>query len=175
MNFIINIYSDSDQTALYFLSQNIINLDNTIIMTGDFNIQDSNWDLNYHYHFIHTEDLITIANSFGLKLSPLLNPGPTRFADNPCNSNSVIDLVFLLPDNREFSQYTLHPNIYKLSDHVPLIIKVDIVDTNIDCSFRVISKDSEEEKNFIATLTKEVSNLNLSNIQSKDDLENLVQ
>jgi len=28
MNFIINIYFDSDQTALCFLSQNIINLDN---------------------------------------------------------------------------------------------------------------------------------------------------
>jgi len=41
INFIINIYSDSNQTALYFLSQNIINLDNTIIMTGDFNIRDS--------------------------------------------------------------------------------------------------------------------------------------
>ena len=40
-NFIINIYSDSNQTALYFLYQNIINLDNMIIITGDFNIRDS--------------------------------------------------------------------------------------------------------------------------------------
>jgi len=44
VNFMINIYSDSNQTALHFLSQNVINLDNTIIMTGDFNIRDSNWD-----------------------------------------------------------------------------------------------------------------------------------
>jgi len=41
INFIINIYSDSNQTALYFLHQNIINLNNTIIMMGDFNIRDS--------------------------------------------------------------------------------------------------------------------------------------
>ena len=40
-NFIINIYSDSNQTALYFLYQNIINLNNMIIITGDFNIRDS--------------------------------------------------------------------------------------------------------------------------------------
>jgi len=49
-----------------------------------------------------------------------------------------------------------------------------IVDTNIDHSFRAISKDSEKEKDFIAILIKKVSNLNLSNIQSKDNLENLV-
>jgi len=41
IDFIINIYSDSNQTALHFLCQNIINLNNTIIMTGDFNIRDS--------------------------------------------------------------------------------------------------------------------------------------
>jgi len=39
--FIINIYSNSNQTTLHFLCQNIINLDNTIIITGDFNIRDS--------------------------------------------------------------------------------------------------------------------------------------
>jgi len=41
INFIINIYSNSNQTALHFLHQNIINLDNTIIMIGNFNIRDS--------------------------------------------------------------------------------------------------------------------------------------
>jgi len=69
----------------------------------------------------------------------------------------------------------LYPDIRKLSDHVPLIIEVRIANTNIDYSIRLISKDSEEEKDFVVSLTKEVSNLNSSNIQSKDDLENLVQ
>jgi len=86
-NFIINIYSDSNQTALYFLYQNIINLDNMIIMTGNFNIRDSDWDPNFWHHFIHTDNLFTIVNSLGLELSPPLNPGPTRFVDNLCDSN----------------------------------------------------------------------------------------
>ena len=144
-------------------------------MTGDFNIQDSDWDPNYYHYSIHTKDLITITDSLGLELSPPLNPGPTRFADNPCNSNSVIDLVFLLPDNRRFGQHMLHPNIHKPLDYVPLMIKVGIADTDIDRSIRSISKDSKEEKNFIVSLTKEVFNLNSSNIQSNNDLENLVQ
>jgi len=46
-NFIINIYSNSNQTALHYLRQNIINLEGTIIMTGDFNIRDSDWDPNF--------------------------------------------------------------------------------------------------------------------------------
>ena len=40
-NFMINIYSNSNQTTLHFLYQNAVNLVNTVIMTGDFNIRDS--------------------------------------------------------------------------------------------------------------------------------------
>ena len=43
-NYMINIYSDSNQTALQVLWQNMVNIDNTIILTGDFNIRDSDWD-----------------------------------------------------------------------------------------------------------------------------------
>jgi len=74
-NYIINIYSDSNQTALQALQQNMTNMDNTIILTEDFNIRDSNWD----HHSFHTDNLITITDSLGLELSPPLNPGPTRF------------------------------------------------------------------------------------------------
>jgi len=39
----------------------------------------------------------------------------------------------------------LYPDIHKPSDHALLTIKVGITETNIDLSFRSISKDSEEE------------------------------
>jgi len=65
--------------------------------------------------------------------------------DNTWDSNSVIDLVFLPPDNRGFGQHMLYPDIHKPSDHALLTIKVGITETNIDLSFRSISKDSEEE------------------------------
>ena len=175
INFIINIYSNSNQTTLQFLCQNVINLDNTIIMTGNFNIRDNDWDPNFCYYSIYADDLITIADSLGLELSPLLDPSLTRFADNLHNSNSVIDLIFLLPNNRGFGQHTLHPNICKPSDHVLLIIEVGIIETNIDISIRSISKDSEEEKDFIMSLTNSFSSLNSSAIRTKENLENLAQ
>jgi len=42
INYIINIYSDDNQNALKFLNQNIINLNDTIVIIGDFNIRDNN-------------------------------------------------------------------------------------------------------------------------------------
>ena len=78
-------------------------MDNTISLIGDFNIRDSDWDPSFKHHSSHTNDLITITDSLGLKLSPSSNPSPTRFADNPHDTNSVIDLVFFLPGNIGFS------------------------------------------------------------------------
>jgi len=95
--------------------------------------------------------------------------------DNTWDSNSVIDLVFLPPDNRRFRQYMLHPDIHKPSDHVSLTIKVGIAETNIDLSFRLISKNSEEEENFIASLINGFSNINSSTITIKEELERVVQ
>jgi len=69
-NYIINLYSDSNQTALRALQESMTNINKTIILTGDFNIRDSDWDPNFRHHSSHTDDLITIADSLGLKLSP---------------------------------------------------------------------------------------------------------
>jgi len=144
-------------------------------MTGNFNIRDSDWDPNFQHNSIHTEDLLTITDSLGLELSLPLNPGPTRFTDNIQDFNSVIDLVFLPPDNRGFRQYMLHPDIHKPSDHVPLTIKVGITETNIDLSLRLISKNSEKEENFIASLINGFSNINSLTITTKEELERVVQ
>jgi len=148
----INIYSDSNQTTLQVLWQNMANMDNTIILTEDFNIRDSDWDPNFRYHSFHTDDLITIADNLGLELSPPSNPGPTRFADNPHNTNSIIDLIFLPPGNTGFGQHMLHPEIHKPSDHVLLIIEIGIGEINTDINIWSIKKDSKEEKDFITSL-----------------------
>jgi len=95
--------------------------------------------------------------------------------DNPRDSNSVIDLVFLPPDNRGFGQHMLYPNICKPSDHIPLVIEVGIMETDIDLSIRAIKKNSKEEKSFIISLTNSFSNINSSAIRTKKNLERLVQ
>ena len=142
---------------------------------GNFNIRDSDWDPDFCHYSIYTEDLLTITDSLGLKLSLPLNPSPTRFANNTQDSNSIIDLVFLPPENREFGQHMLHPDIHKPFDYVLLTIEVGIMETNINLSFRSISKDSEKEKNFIISLINGFSNIDLSTIITKEELENIVK
>jgi len=52
---------------------------------------------------------------------------------------------------------------------------MSINETNIDNSFWSISKDSEEEKNFIKAITDNILTLDTSNITSKENLETIVQ
>jgi len=170
INHIINVYSDSNQTAIHLLRNNIADLGKTVIMTGDFNIRDSNWDPYYHHHSAHTEDLTAIANSLGLELSPPTNPGPTRFVDNPCNSNSVLDLVFLVPDNPGFGKHSLLPEIQRPLDHIPLLINLGISEENIDMVIQAIKRDSDEEKDFINEITNSIRNLNTTDITDRNSL-----
>ena len=94
-HYILNIYSDSSHSALKYLKDTEVNMNNVLLMTGDFNIRDSLWDLSFPHHSSISDDLILIADSFGLALSKLTNLGPTRFSDTDRESNSVIDLMFL--------------------------------------------------------------------------------
>jgi len=146
-----------------------------MVMTGDFNIRDNDWDPDYPHHSVHTDNLITLAESLGLELSPPINLEPTKFADNPYDSNSVIDFIFINPNNSGFGQHILHPDLHKPSDHIPLIIEVGIGDTNIDNIIWSICKDSEEEENFIMAITNNILTLDTVDIMSSEALETVAQ
>ena len=70
-------------------------------MTGDFNIGDSDWDSSYPYHLVSNDTLLEIADYFDLKLSFFINQVSTRYADNPYDTNLVINLMFFQPDFRK--------------------------------------------------------------------------
>ena len=59
----INVYSDMSQSALKYLKNTEANINNALIMTGDFNIKDSLWDPNYPHHSIHSDSLIDFADA----------------------------------------------------------------------------------------------------------------
>jgi len=84
-------------------------------------------------------------------------------------------LVFLPPDNSGSGKHILHPEIREPSDHVPLTIEVGIRNINIDMNIWSIRRDSEEEKDYITSITNGVYNLNTSSITTKEELEDYVQ
>jgi len=92
--FIINI-------VLKYLKNTEINICNILVMTGDFNIGDSDWDSSYPYHLVFSDTLLEITDYFDLKLSFFINQVPTRYADNPYDANLVINLMFFQPDFRK--------------------------------------------------------------------------
>lgn len=106
----LNIYSDSLQLALKYLKNTEVNINNVLIMIGDFNIRDSLWDLSFSYHSIHRNTLTDIADSFQLDISNSIVQAPMRYIDNQDNSDSVIDLMFLKLILEEFNNHSILPD-----------------------------------------------------------------
>jgi len=91
----MNIYSDSFHSALKYLKDIEVNIDNVLVMTGDFNIRDSLWDPSFPHHSSISDNLLIIADSFNLALSLPTNPCLTRYFDTVGEANLTIDLMFL--------------------------------------------------------------------------------
>ena len=107
--FILNVYSDSSHTALKYLKDTEVNIDNVLIMTGNFNIRDHLWDPTFPHHSTISNDLFIIANSFNLSLSTATNPCPTRYSDVSGEANSVLDLMFLRNGSPELDSHHISP------------------------------------------------------------------
>jgi len=91
-------------------------------MTGDFNIKDNGWDSLYSYHSAYANTFSKIADSIDLELSILINQVSTYYANNPNKANSIIDLIFLWANSKEFNNYFILPDLQSLSDHAPLTV-----------------------------------------------------
>lgn len=119
--FLINIYSDNHQLALKYFKNTEINLNNILIIIGDFKIRNNNWNSSYSHHSNHTDFLKKIANSLNLKLSLLM-----QYANNLQDSNLVLNLIFLYPNTKKFNNHFILPNFQKPFDYTPLSIHIII-------------------------------------------------
>jgi len=140
-------------------------------MAGDFNIWNSDWDPQYPHYSAHINDLMIIADSFDLDLSTPTNPGPTRFAGNPLDSNSILNLMFINPQNREYNNHSIIEHHRYPSDHAPLSVEIQISAKNTvipRCSIKPNSKDKLKYDSYILT---NMSSLCSSDLNSKDKVE----
>jgi len=123
---LINVYSDSSQSALKYLKDTEININNVLIMTGDF-IRDCFWDPSYLFHSSHKDTLFEIADSFHVELSKPTKFFPTIYSDNIQDSNLVLDLVFLHPNSMEHNNHCVYLEWRLTSDHAPITVNISIL------------------------------------------------
>ena len=114
-----------------YLKDTEVNINNVLIITGDFNIRDVSWDLNYSFHSIYKNTFFNIADTFHLDLSIPANYIPTRYLDNQQNSDLVIDLMFLRLHLSEHNNYSIYLEWCLTSNHAPLSVDIVIFKENI--------------------------------------------
>ena len=172
--YIINVYSDSSYSALKYLKDTKVNIQNLLIMTGDFNIRDSLWDPSFSYHSSISDDLIIVVDSFNLDLLIPTNQVPTRYSDIAGKSNSVIDLMFLRSRSNKLNNHLIHPDWWLILDHAPLTITIPIIKENINSFKFSIMKNNKEEVAFIKEVVSIIKNLDVSNLMNSDKLEDVI-
>ena len=80
--FLMNIYFDSFHLALKYLKDTKVNIQNFLVMTGDFNIHDNLWDSLFSHHSSISNNLFITADFFNPSLSLPTNQLLTRYSDN---------------------------------------------------------------------------------------------
>jgi len=83
--FIINIYSNKQQSALKYLKDIEVNLNNVLIMMKDFNIRDIDWDPSYPYHSVYISTFIKIADFGDLSLFTPISQVSTKYTNQLSN------------------------------------------------------------------------------------------
>jgi len=173
--FLINIYSNLSQAALKYLKDTEVEISNILILTGDFNIRDHFWDLNFPYYSHHRETLFEIVDSLQLEISKPYKFFSTRYSDDLQISNLVLDLDFLHPGYSEFNNHHIHPNWRLSSDHTPITVNISITEEQVHTKKRFLIKNSKEESLFINKLAHSITNINTAPLLCMDDLEAVVQ
>jgi len=89
-----------------------MNLNNILIMIGDFNIRDHDWNPLYLHHSMHEDTLREIVDSLNLELLSSIVQVSTYYLNNPQDLNSVLDLMFLYANVEELNNYIISPDLW---------------------------------------------------------------
>ena len=172
--YIMNVYSDSFHTVLKYLKDTEVNINNVLIITGDFNIRDSLWDTTFPHHSTISDNFMIVADLFNLVLSSPTNPCPTRYSNMIEEVNLVINLMFLWYRSSKLNQHSIHPDSHLSSDYAPLTITISIANEIVSIFKLSIPQNSEQKTAFVKEIISIFKNLETSNITNKDNMENTV-
>ena len=162
--------------ALKYLKDTEANIYNVLIMTGDFNIRDSDWNQNYPFHFMHNDLLLDIANAFNLFLSHSTHFFSTRYMNNSENSNLIIYLMFLWSNTLKLNNHSILLELWYSLDHAPLGINIhQIMEEVIPDVRSTIIKNSKEEIKFTSNIIKDFKKIDTWYLSSKEFLESIIQ
>ena len=172
--FIINIYSDTFQSALKYLKDTEVNINNLILMIGDFNIRDSLWDPLFPHHSSISDDLFILADLFNLDLSTPTDPIPTRYSNIPGELDLVIDLMFFHSRLSKLNCHSIYPSWRLTSNYAPLTIIITIEKEHVMTSKFSLLKDSEDKEEFIKEVTRIFKLLNNIILRDQESLEQVI-
>jgi len=165
----MNVYSDDRHSAVKFMLDQIIDIPNLLYIDGDFNIRDAEWNPSVSSHPAAGQALVDLADSLGLvRLLPEF-PVPTHYSDTDGHANSVIDLIFIDMSCAQVL-HRIEPDLRCPSDYAPLLVDLPILPENIRFSRKVLKRDSDEENDFLSSVTMGLCALNFSRLDSVDDL-----
>ena len=173
-SFIMNIYSDASHSALKYLKDTEVNINNLLIMTGDFNIRDQLWDSSFPHHSSISNDLFILADLFNLDLSLPTNPIFTRYSDTIGELDSVIDLIFLCSGSSKLNNHVIHPDWQLTSNHATLTVSIFIEEEFVQTAKLLLPKKSDEKEVFVKEVSSIIKSLDTSNLSNQEFLKQVV-
>ena len=170
----MNIYSDASYSVLKYLKDTEVNINNLLIMTGDFNIRDQLWNSSFPHHSSISDDLFILADLFNSDLSLPTNPILTRYSDTTGELDLVIDLMFLCSGSSKLNNHVIHPDWRLTSNHAPLTISISIEEEFVQTAKLLLPKKSDEEEAFIKEVFSIIKSLDTSNLSNQESLKQVV-
>ncbi|KAF5321980.1 hypothetical protein D9619_001852 [Psilocybe cf. subviscida] len=149
----MNVYSESEFTAIKLLAERADSLPQFQYMGGNFNCHNGLWDpVPRAANVAASHWLLNATQTIGLELDPVPNPGPTHIPRDASKRPSVIDLVFLSVALTVSVTTECVTDAQSDSDHILLLTIVPVLLAVRTALRRCLPSDPEKVQAFLDDL-----------------------
>ncbi|KAF9555018.1 hypothetical protein CPC08DRAFT_766250 [Agrocybe pediades] len=142
---------------------------------GNFNIHSREWDPEVTHHRGDVINLLELAADLDLEWTQPSNPGPTFISHNLDLRPSVIDLVFHRIAESASDCTFRDPVRQGPSDHILIFTIVKLDDKIEPVTRRTIPRYSEAEQAMKTKLPQKVADIQASDLETREDIEQVAQ